>query len=600
MEITPEMLARLKPDERAILRWHMRRRPEQTCPNPRPFIWFLRGGRGSGKTLTAANHLFEYARFLALTLPRDQENDIIRIGLVGDTFSDVQKTMCEGQSGLISIIPRELQKKFNRSTTELWVDIPSADRQIYFAGFTSQVPEKLRGPQFHAVWLDEPAKFQDSNSDPMGRDTTWSNLMLCTRLGKEMNAPHIVVTGTPTPCRLIRYIENHPESEITFMTTWNNIDNLPDSYRRELEMMNKNSRTYRQEIMAEILTDNPDAVFNEESINANRYTTDPDGEGRLLPDELTHKVLGWDPSVGVGEDGDEAGIILTGYTPEVKAKAKGLGGRGRPTIIEPAHAYILKDYSGHISPYDQAELIVDIIFEEQVQDLVYETNQGGAILIQMLTQILKDKTQNFTIRKEKNRRREDLGSIQRYNIDCILENPYEPGTYYKHSFTASGIQASKNKKTRAEVAAVAYDQGRVHNPPLNELPTCEIEACQAHLELQQTTWNPNHTTSRNSPDRMDSLCYTLMLIFGSGGRKSGPNSLLIAPTAPSPDGERLRDDQRIHSEAQRKIKPTSIYSMDVINTRRGGRITDGRIDPRSVDSPWSRIVLNEWRDEDRR
>lgn len=587
-------LAHLSADEKTILRYHLRRRDAQTCPDPRPFIWFLMGGRGSGKTWTAANWIFEYARQLALTLPQTEEHDKIRVALVGQSFSDVQKTMCEGQSGLLSIIPKELQIKWNRSSSELWVRIPSAmnsygePREIYFAGFTSQVPEKLRGPQFHIAWLDEPAKLEDSNAEPMARDTTWSNLMFGLRLGHEVNAPHVIVSGTPTDCKLVQYLYNHEQSHITHMTTLENRDNLPETTIREILALNPSSRTYRQEVLAEILLDNPDALFEQASIEENRAA--PPTNEELAEDNRPplRKILGWDPSVSTSEDGDEAGIILTGYTEEVKIKARGHRG-GRPTITKDLEAYVLKDLSGHLSPYDQAVLIIDTMLEEKIQDLVFERNQGADQIITILTQVLKEKTADFTIRKLKGKTKTVnlYGSVDRYLIICHLLD----GTI--HRFTANSIHALKNKKVRAETASIKYDQGKVHHPLANPLPVCDKESCKQSLEIQMTSWNPNIASNRYiSPDRLDALVYTILLIFGSGTTKD--KKFLTSPTAsqtgnnptPNQNPNVLRSDQQI-GKSYKKKGPTGIYSTDVVNTTaQGGLLESGRMSPEDMNRLW--------------
>lgn len=581
-------LAHLSPDEKTIIRYHLRRRDAQTCPAPRPFIWFLMGGRGSGKTWTAANHIFEYARQLALTLPKSEEHDMIRVALVGQSFSDVQKTMCEGQSGLLSIIPKELQIKWNRSSTELWVRIPSAlnsygePRVIYFAGFTSQVPEKLRGPQFHIAWIDEPAKLQDSNAEPMGRDTTWSNLMFGLRLGEEVNAPHIIVSGTPTDCKLVQYLSTHEDSHMTHMTTLDNRANLPETTIRGILALNPNSRTYRQEVLAEILLDNPDALFEQSSIDENRSNPPTPEELREEGRNPLRKILGWDPSVSTSEDGDEAGIVLTGYTEEVKIKTRA-NRKGKPTITKDLEAYVLEDLSGHLSPYEQAVLVIDTMLDNKIQDLVFERNQGADQIMTILTQVLKEKTADFTIRKLPGKKANLYGSVDRYKITCHLLD----GTI--HTFTANSIFAQKNKKIRAETASIKYDQCKVHHPPApaHSLPICEKESCKQSLEIQMTGWNPNITSHRyNSPDRLDALVYTILLIFGSGTTKD-KKSLINAPTATS-SSTSLRIDQQIH---KKKRGPTSIYSIDIVNTQAGGELFsegEGRIDPAHMDSVWGK------------
>lgn len=556
-------LSHLKADERAILTFHLKRREAQTCPSPRPYIWFLLAGRGAGKTWTAANHIFEYARELALTLPESQENDIIRVGLIGQNFSDVRGTMVEGQSGLLAVIPKELQIKYNRTNCELWVSIPSAKRTLYFQGFTSQVPDKLRGPNFHIAWLDEPAKFEDADEEPMGNNTTWSNLLMCTRLGWQVNAPHIIVSGTPTSCKLVQYLYDHEDSVVTHMTTMENYDNLPKAFQNEINNMNKNSRTYQQEIEAKILLANQNAVFSEDTID----------HGRGLPPAPEDcpngffKVLGWDPSVGTSDEGDEAGIVLVGYTPEVKEKRGARG--GKPIILEPAHAYVLEDLSGHISPYDQAALVVKTILKHRATDLVFETNQGADVLITMVEQVIKELSDGkYTIRREKKRRREDYGSIARFNIQIQVPADEETGEEsFTHKFTASAVHVSQNKRTRAETAAMKYDQKQVHHPPVNTLPKCEKDMCKASLEGQMISWNPANTNHRrSSPDRLDALVYALFLIFGVGGKRVGANTVFASPTG---GGNYEKTSSQI-TQQDKKRGRASIYSQDIANGRQTG------------------------------
>lgn len=560
LEEFEDKLSQLTPHELSILKWRIQRRPEQKAPAPLPLIWFLLGGRGSGKTKTGANHLFE----LACNLPWNSKNRQIRIALVGNTYDDVKKTMVEGDSGLLSVIPEEIIKKWNRTIGELTVEIPSPDRkktrEIIFSSYTATTPDKLRGPQFHLAWIDEPAKFEDSDENPMDRDTTWSNLILGLRLGTH---PHLVVTGTPTPCKLVLYLLDHEDTVTTVMTTWANRDNLPPGYKRELERLDPNSRTYRQEVMAEILLDNPNALFSDENINRDRRPAPKDAEH-------FYKVLGYDPSASSSDDADEAGIILVGYTPEVKSRAKlnGTGG-GRPIIEQHTEAYVLKDLSGHYTPAEQAALVVDTILEEKVTDLILEQNAGADMVVTLLSQSLKDKTADFVIRQRKKRKITDFGPVKRFDVTVttLLGE--------SHKFLISAVQATKNKKTRAETASYQYDYGRVHHPPEETpLPVCKKEVCKTSLEYELTTWNPANTSGRYmSPNRMDALVYAIYHIFGRHALHSNANSKLHMPATNR--AASAREDQQIQA-TNRKIRNaiTTIYSVDL----GGGRLT-GRVLP---------------------
>src|SRR5258705_3543495 len=100
---TLDRLKGLSTSDLVILRWHLRRRKAQTCPEPVPKIWWLLGGRGSGKTYTASNHIYEFSA----TLPFVEDNEVVYIALIGSIFDDVKATMIEGKSGLLKIVPEE-------------------------------------------------------------------------------------------------------------------------------------------------------------------------------------------------------------------------------------------------------------------------------------------------------------------------------------------------------------------------------------------------------------------------------------------------------------------------------------------------------------
>src|SRR5205807_456338 len=154
-EMLREKLRDLAPHELVNLKWRLKRRPSQTPPSPLPFIWVLLAGRGSGKTLTAANHVFQYVQ----ELPFTAENRIVRVALIGETFNDIKATMVEGATGLRNVVPRSLEETSNRSLGELKIVFPQGKgfperREVHFFSYTSQEAGKLRGPQHHIAWID--------------------------------------------------------------------------------------------------------------------------------------------------------------------------------------------------------------------------------------------------------------------------------------------------------------------------------------------------------------------------------------------------------------------------------------------------------------
>lgn len=121
--------------------WQLNGRPDQLIPLDFSNDWNIfvfNMGRGSGKTRSSA----EWVRHIAHKHPG------CRIALVGSTASDVHKTMLGGDSGLLSISPE-------------WEEvhhIPTYQRLEWSNGsiaeyFSSEKPDRLRGPQYHYSWL---------------------------------------------------------------------------------------------------------------------------------------------------------------------------------------------------------------------------------------------------------------------------------------------------------------------------------------------------------------------------------------------------------------------------------------------------------------
>lgn len=516
-----------------VYRWWMQRRKAQVCPNPVPTIWFLLGGRGSGKTWTASNHIYDYC----VRLPYTTENDIVYIALVGATFEDVKNTMVEGKSGLLNVIPEENLINWNRTSGELKFFIREDDkyREVRANTYTAERPEKLRGPNTHVAWLDEMAKFRDADKDPTKAGTTFNNMMLGLRLGTE---PHVIVTGTPTPCKLVKYLLEHPDMKLSHMTTLDNAKNLPKSFLDELLRLRPGSRTYDQEVLAKVLLDNPDAIFSQEIIDDNREALPDDPEIKVL------KVLGYDPAASSSPDADECGIIVTGYTPEVQQRTA-----GRPIVIKPIHAYILKDLSGHFTPSEQTQKVIKTMLADKIDDLVFEQNQGVEFVMGALEQAIKDNTIEYKKRGGKKPKKTDYGIVKKWDFSGTDLD----GEPFKFSIFA--IHAVSGKTLRAEMVSGRYDSNQVHHP-VDPLPTCELQNCNANLEFQMTSWDP--VTSKNSPDRLDAMVYTLLHIFSGNGLLTHGKVTISRPPA---DVDQMSSE---HGAVRKRGKSKAgIYSLDI-------------------------------------
>ena len=260
-----DRVARLDPDERqAYLNsltpeqldlfmakdWSVMGRPEQFIPDdPEMFLWFLRAGRGYGKTLCGSQATKEK---ISETAGKLQAGDTVRWALMSQRNSDVLSTMYEGETGLKrcipdSWLPRGWDFALNRSSLTLRCVVEGRDVEIQ--GFSARVPDGPRGPQFHGGWVDEPGSFPDAQLG-LDEDTAMSNLLFGMRL---QPFGLLIVTGTPKNNRLIRELRKMKGAVETHGRTRENLHNLAEIFKATVVARYQGTRLGRQELDAEIL-----------------------------------------------------------------------------------------------------------------------------------------------------------------------------------------------------------------------------------------------------------------------------------------------------------------------------------------------------------
>ena len=155
----------------------------------------------------------EWVRSLAETA------SVGRIALVGPTAADARDTMVEGKSGLMAICPNSNRPRYEPSKRRLtWPNGVQATL------FSSEEPERLRGPQFGAAWCDELCAWRNVR-------TTWDNLQFGLRLGKK---PRQFISTTPKPLKLLKEIIADPNTVVRRGTTYDNRENLANRSSRKL------------------------------------------------------------------------------------------------------------------------------------------------------------------------------------------------------------------------------------------------------------------------------------------------------------------------------------------------------------------------------
>jgi phage terminase large subunit-like protein len=321
--------------------WEFWARDSQLPPDTRWIIWLILAGRGWGKTRVGAEQVRRW-----------QESGVYRMALVGQTPKEVRDVMVEGESGILEVSPPWNKPTYESSKARVtWSN--GAHALIYSA----ENPEVLRGPQHEKAWVDELAKMKKAQE-------TWDNLMMGLRLGE----PQVVVTTTPRPTKIIKDLINLEMTHITKGSTFENEDNLADVFLTTILNKYQGTRLGRQELNAEILGDNPEALWARATLDKNRIIK--------LPENIKRIVVAIDPSTTNKETSDEAGIIVAGLTYENTG-------------------VILEDISIKASPKVWAEIAISAYYKWNADRIVGEANNGG----DMIETILRSIDNNVSYKK---------------------------------------------------------------------------------------------------------------------------------------------------------------------------------------------------------
>ena len=276
--------------------WRSRARPTQLEPEGNWNTWLFLAGRGSGKTRTGAEWFKE----------RVESGDARFMALVSQSAADARDVMVQGESGILSVYPDGKKPKYEPSKRRIvWPN--GAQATIY----TAEDPDQLRGPNHDHAWVDEIAAFRHL-------EELWSNLMLGLRLGRS----RCFISTTPRAIKfikdlIIRAINLDPQKElrtqepfpedrirdvyVTKGSTYDNKDNLSQTFLNQIITQYEGTRLGRQELLAEILEDVEGALWNRELLVENRVP-----EIRL--EDLVKIVVATDPTVARAENATETGI----------------------------------------------------------------------------------------------------------------------------------------------------------------------------------------------------------------------------------------------------------------------------------------------------
>ena len=376
-------VAALTPDQaRALLYdWEFWARPSQLLPAGDWQTWLILAGRGFGKTRVGAETVRIWVRNFRF------------VNIIAATADDARDIMIEGESGILAICPRDERPIYRVSKSRL--EWPNGAKSLIF---TADEPERLRGKQHEKLWADEAASWRYPEA--------WDQAMMGLRLGAN---PQAVVTTTPKPTALIRALLADKSTHVTRGSTYDNRTNLAPKFFAKIITKYEGTRLGRQELNAELLTDNPRALWQRDNIDAHRVAVAP---------TLRRIVVGLDPNVknrdlaqlAKGNDTlDEAGIVIAGVGPAP-------AGNTAPGN----HFYVLDDRSLDAGPNEWGNAAVKAYRDHSADRIIGEVNNGGD-MVEM-------------------------------NIRTVDRN-----VSYK------SVTASRGKAIRAEPISALYEQGRVHH-----------------------------------------------------------------------------------------------------------------------------------------
>ena len=308
--------------------WELHARESQMPPEGDWDTWLILAGRGFGKTRTGA----EWVR------AQVENYQAGRIALVARTIPEAQSVMIEGESGIINVSPPWNQPIYEPSKRKLtW---PNG---AFALAFSSHEPDQLRGPQFDAAWCDELASWEYPNE-------SWDNLAFALRLG---HRPRSVVTTTPKPIEIVRSLPNRPGVHVTRGSTYDNQDNLPPTLFTQLIDQYDGTSIGRQEIYAELIDEDEDALWKREWIEKARLSAYP---------PIARIVVSVDPAMSSKPTSSETGIVVVGAD------------------MHREHAYVLADESARLTPQGWALRTVHLFDKFGATRIIAEDNAGGDLV----------------------------------------------------------------------------------------------------------------------------------------------------------------------------------------------------------------------------
>ena len=320
-ELRRRFTAALRSDWRSIAR------EEQVAPAGTWTTWIFCAGRGAGKTRSGAEWVQE----------RVETGVARRIHLIAPTAADCRDVLLEGPAGILSIAQPHMRPIYSSSLRK--VEWPNGAVALLFS---SDEPDRLRGPQADTLWIDELCAMRSAQE-------VLDMAMLGLRLSKD---PRCLITTTPRPIKPFKALVNRAGQDvvITRCSTMANAENLARPFLSQILQQYQGTRLGRQELNAELLLDVPGALWTLQMLEETRVDEAPASFQRI--------VIGVDPAGSSAEWADQTGIVVCG-------------------LGHDSHLYVLEDASGRYTPSQWALVCVDLYHRHRADRICVERNYGG-------------------------------------------------------------------------------------------------------------------------------------------------------------------------------------------------------------------------------
>jgi phage terminase large subunit-like protein len=307
--------------------WRSIARTEQLPPPGEWTTWIFCAGRGSGKTRSGAEWIQE----------RVETGQARRIHLIAPTAADARDVMLEGPAGLLSVASSSMRPTYLPSLRK--VEWPNGAQALLFS---SDEPDRLRGPQCDTLWIDELCAMARAQE-------VLDMAMLGLRLGKD---PKCLITTTPRPIKPFKKLVERDGQDvvITRCSTMANAENLARPFLSQILQQYQGTRLGRQELNAELLLDVPGALWTLAMLEETRLTEAPQSFQRI--------VIGVDPAGSSAAWADQTGIVVA-------------------ALGHDNHVYVLADESGSYTPSQWAQVVVDLYHRHRADRICVEKNFGG-------------------------------------------------------------------------------------------------------------------------------------------------------------------------------------------------------------------------------